>query len=164
LNNGIDVGGKSIGKPTGFLVGVMANPGAIDADREMKRLAYKIEAGAEFLVTPPVFDRMLLERFVRKIEEYRIPVIAGLEPLASYRDAEFKNNEVPGSSIPETVLERMRKKTTPESADAEGVLIAQETLEAIHGMVQGIQLSAPSNNYDRAVEILSGVDLKGAAS
>ncbi len=164
LNNGIDVGGKSIGKPTGFLVGVMANPGAIDADREMKRLTYKIEAGAEFLVTPPVFDSMLLERFVRKVEKYRIPVIAGLEPLASYRDADFINNELPGSSIPETVLERMRKKTAPESANAEGVLIAQETLGAIHGMVQGVQLSAPSNNYDRAVEILSVVDLKGAAS
>ncbi len=164
LNRGIDVGGKEMGRPTGFLVGVMANPGAVDIDREMKRLYYKIEAGAEFLVTPPVFDSMLLERFVRKIEEYRKPVIAGLIPLASYKNAEFMNNEVPGSSIPDPILDRIRNAATPEAAKAEGVRIAQETLQAIHGMVHGVQISPPLNDYDRVIEILSVVGSKGAAS
>ena len=164
LNRGIDVGGKEMGRPTGFLVGVMANPGAVDIDREMKRLYYKIEAGAEFLVTPPVFDSTLLDRFVRKIEQYRKPVIAGLIPLASYKNAEFLNNEVPGSSIPDPILDRMRNAATPEAAKAEGVRIAQETLQAIHGMVHGVQISPPLNDYDRVIEILSVVGSKGAAS
>ena len=164
LNRGIDVGGKEIGRPTGFLIGVMANPSAVDIDREMKRLDYKIEAGAEFLVTPPVFDCTLLERFVRKIEEYRKPVIAGLVPLASYKNAEFMNNEVPGSSIPDPILDRMRNAATPEAAEVEGVRVAQEILTAIQGMVHGVQLSAPSNDYDRVIEILSVVGSKGAAS
>ena len=164
LNRGIDVGGKEIGRPTGFLIGVMANPSAVDIDREMKRLDYKIEAGAEFLVTPPVFDCMLLERFVQKIEEYRKPVIAGLVPLASYKNAEFMNNEIPGSSIPDPILDRMRNAATPEAAEVEGVRVAQETLTAIQGMVHGVQLSVPSNDYDRVVEILSVVGSKGAAS
>lgn len=164
LNRGVDVGGKSIGPPTGFLIGIMANPGAIDAEREMKRLNYKIEAGAEFLVTPPVFDSILLERFVRKIEEFKIPVIVGLIPLTSFREAEFMNNELPGFSVPDTVLDRMHNAPTPEAGRAEGVMIAQDILKAIEGMVSGIQLSAPSDDYDRAIEILSVVGSKGAAS
>jgi len=164
LNRGVDVGGKSIGLPTGFLIGIMANPGAIDAEREMKRLNYKIEAGAEFLVTPPVFDSILLERFFRKIEEFKIPVIVGLTPLASFREAEFMNNELPGFSVPDTVLDRMHNAPTPEAGRAEGIMIAQDILKAIEGMVSGIQLSAPSDDYDRAIEILSVVGSKGAAS
>ena len=164
LNRGVDVGGKPIGPPTGFLVGIMANPGAIDAEREMKRLDYKIEAGAEFLVTPPVFDSVLLERFVRKTEESGIPVIAGLSPLASFRDAEFINNELPGFSVPDALLDRMRSAVTPEAGRAEGIMIAQEILKAIEGMVSGVQLSAPSDDYDRAIEVFSVFGSKGAAS
>ena len=164
LNRGVDVGGKPIGPPTGFLVGIMANPGAIDAEREMKRLDYKIEAGAEFLVTPPVFDSVLLERFVRKTEESGIPVIAGLSPLASFRDAEFIDNELPGFSVPDALLDRMRSAVTPEAGRAEGIMIAQEILKAIEGMVSGVQLSAPSDDYDRAIEVFSVFGSKGAAS
>ena len=164
LNRGIDVGGKEIGRPTGFLIGVMANPSAVDIDREMKRLYYKIEAGAEFLVTPPVFDSMLLERFVRKIEEYKKPLIVGLVPLASYKNAEFMNNEVPGSSIPAPILDRMRNAATPKAAEAEGIRIAQETLMVIKEMVHGVVLSSPWGDYERVIEILSITGSRGAVS
>lgn len=164
LNRGIDVGGKEIGRPTGFLIGVMANPSAVDIDREMKRLYYKIEAGAEFLVTPPVFDSMLLERFVRKIEEYKKPLIVGLVPLASYKNAEFMNNEVPGSSIPAPILDRMRNAATQKAAEAEGIRIAQETLMVIKEMVHGVGLSSPWGDYERVIEILSITGSRGAVS
>ncbi len=162
LNQGLDVGGKSIGKPTGFVVGVGANPGAINNDEELKRFYYKVEAGAEFALTQPVFDVAVLERFLRRTEDSKIPVIVGLLPLSSYKIAEFLNNEVPGCSVPEPILERMRKAESPEAGRAEGIRIAQEILEKIQGMVQGVQVRGPFEQYETAIEVLSVLNLKGA--
>ena len=163
LNGGLDVGGKSIGKPTEFVVGVGANPGAINNDEELKRFYYKVEAGAEFALTQPVFDLAVLERFLRRIEDCKIPVIVGLLPLSSYKMAEFLNYEVPGCSVPDSILERMRKAETPETAHAEGIRIAQGILERIQSIVQGVQVRGPFEHYETAVEVLSVLNLKGAS-
>jgi methionine synthase / methylenetetrahydrofolate reductase(NADPH) len=163
LNGGLDVGGKSIGEPTGFVVGVGANPSAINNDEELKRFYYKVEAGAEFALTQPVFDVAVLERFLRRIEDCKMPVIVGLLPLSSYKMAEFLNYEVPGCSVPDPILERMRKAETPETARAEGIRITQGILEKIQGMVQGVQVRGPFEHYETAVEVLSVLNLKGAS-
>ena len=162
LNQGLDVGGKSIGKPTGFVVGVGVNPGAINNDEELKRFYYKVEAGAEFALTQPVFDAAALERFLRRTEDCKIPVIVGLLPLSSYKMAEFLNYEVPGCSVPDSILERMRKADSPDRGRAEGIRIAQEILVTVQGMVQGVQVRGPFEQYETAVEVLSVLNLKGA--
>jgi len=166
LNQGIDVGGKSIGKPTGFVIGVGANPGTINTDaEELKRFVYKVEAGGEFALTQPVFDGAVLERFLRRIEPCKIPVIVGIVPLANYKMAEFLNYEVPGCSVPEPILERMRQAEaeSPVRARAEGVRIAQEILEQVQGMIQGVQIRGPFERYETPVEVLSVLNLKGAS-
>ena len=155
LNNGVDVGGKSIGSPTGFVIGVGANPGAINNDQELKRFYYKVEAGAEFALTQPIFDPAVLERFLKRIEDCKIPVIAGILPLANYKTAEFLNNEVPGCTVPEPILNRLKHIDNAEAARAEGIRIAQEIFERIQGMVQGIQIRGPFEDYKTAIEILS---------
>jgi methionine synthase / methylenetetrahydrofolate reductase(NADPH) len=163
LNGGLDVGGKSIGEPTQFVVGVGANPGAINNDEELKRFYYKVDAGAEFALTQPVFDLAVLERFLRRIEDCKIPVIVGLLPLSNYKMAEFLNYEVPGCSVPDSILERMRKAETPEAARLEGIRIAQGILERIQSTVQGVQVRGPFEHYETAVEVLSVLNLKGAS-
>ena len=163
LNQGIDVGGKSIGRPTGFVMGVGANPGTINDDGQLKRFHYKVEAGAEFVLTQPVFDPAVLEQFLRRIEDCKIPVIAGILPLANYQTAEFLNYEVAGCSVPDSVLEGMRKTDTPEKARAEGIRIAQDILERIQDMVQGVQVRGPFEQYETPVEVLSVLNLKGAS-
>jgi homocysteine S-methyltransferase len=158
LNEGIDVGGKSIGRPTGFVIGVGANPGTISMDAaDLKRFTYKVEAGAEFALTQPVFDPAVLERFLRRIEDCRIPVIVGILPLASYTMAEFLNYEVPGCSVPERILQRLRdaESKSPDHARAEGIRIAQEILKGVRGMVQGVQIRGPFDRYETPVEVLS---------
>jgi methionine synthase / methylenetetrahydrofolate reductase(NADPH) len=164
LNQGIDVGGKSIGRPTGFVIGVGANPDAINNDEELKRFFYKVEAGADFALTQPVFDPAVLERFLRRIEKSRIPVIASILPLPNFKTAEFLNYEIPGCSIPDAILDRMRQAQSngPDQARGEGILIAQEILERIQGMVQGIQIRGPFERYEIPVEVLS-VIMKGAS-
>jgi homocysteine S-methyltransferase len=163
LNQGIDVGGKSIGKPTGFVIGVGANPGAINNDEELKRFYYKVEAGAEFALTQPVFDVAVLESFLRRVEDCKIPVIVGILPLANYKTAEFLNYEVPGCSVPDSILERMRQANGPAEARAEGIRIAQDILERVQGMVRGVQVRGPFQDYETAVEVLSVLNLKGAS-
>jgi homocysteine S-methyltransferase len=143
LNHGLDLAGNPIGEPTGFSIGVGVNPGAINIDEELRRLDWKIDAGAEYMITQPVFDLGILERFMKLIGHITIPLICGIWPLVSYRNAEFMNNEVPGASVPPEILERMRKTPTKEAAFAEGVTIARETYEHIRGEVAGVQLSAP---------------------
>jgi homocysteine S-methyltransferase len=163
LNQGVDVGGKSIGKPTGFLIGVGANPSLINNDdHDLRRFLYKVEAGAEFVLTQPVFDPAVLEKFLRRIDDCRIPVIVGILPLANYKTAEFLNNEVPGCSVPPAILERIRQAEDPEAARAEGVHIAQKILEEVRGMVQGVQVRGPFKDYETAMEVLSVLNLKGA--
>ena len=153
LNRGLDIGGNSIGGSAGFTVSVAANPGVGDIDHEVRRFAYKVEAGAEFGITQPVFDLRLLEEFLRKIEGFRIPVIAGIWPLTSLRNAEFMKNDLK-VSMPDEILARMARAANKEEALAEGVTIAQEMLAAVRGAVQGVQVSAPFGKYAAAADVL----------
>jgi homocysteine S-methyltransferase len=157
LNRGVDAGGKKSGRPTLFLAGVGINPGAINLDYEIARFERKVEAGAEFAITQPVFDIRLLENFLKRVERVRIPVLAGIWPLWSLRNAEFMHNEVPGAAVPPEIMERMRQaqEVGPERAHQEGVTIAQETLAAIKGMVQGVQVSPPLGKYELTLQVLS---------
>ncbi len=156
LNRGLDLGGNPIGTGTGFVIGVGANPGLTDLDEEVKRFEYKVEAGAEYAVTQPVFDMRLLENFLKRIEHCRIPVIAGIWPLVSVRNAEFMKNEL-RVSVPDSILERMARAQTPEAARAEGVAIAREMLMAARQIVQGAQISAPMGRYSSAVDVLEAL-------
>jgi len=153
LNYGLDIGKNSIGESTGFTVAVAANPGVPDIEQEVRRFAYKVEAGAEYAITQPVFDLRLLEEFLRRIEGFRIPVIAGIWPLTSLRNAEFMKNDL-RVSMPEEILARMAAATSPDAAKAEGVKIAQEMLAEARPMVQGVQVSAPFGKYSAAAEVL----------
>ncbi len=156
LNHGLDLGGNPIGAGTGFVIGVGANPGLTDLDEEIRRFEYKVEAGAEYAVTQPVFDLRLLENFLKRIEHCRIPVVAGIWPLVSVRNAEFMKNEL-RVSVPDAILERMARAQTPETARAEGVAIAREMLLAARQMVQGAQISAPQGRYSSAVDVLEAL-------
>jgi methionine synthase / methylenetetrahydrofolate reductase(NADPH) len=153
LNCGLDIGKNSIGGSTGFTISVAANPGVPDIDQEVRRFAYKVEAGAEFAITQPVFDLRVLEEFLRRIEQFRIPVIAGIWPLTSLRNAEFMKNDL-RVSMPESIMARMAAVTSPEAAKAEGVKIAQEMLSEAKPMVQGVQVSAPFGKYTAAAQVL----------
>jgi methionine synthase / methylenetetrahydrofolate reductase (NADH) len=156
LNRGLDLGGNPIGAGTGFVIGVGANPGIPNLDEEIRRFEYKVEAGAQYAVTQPVFDLSLLETFLRRIEHCRIPVVAGIWPLVSVRNAEFMKNEL-RVSVPDSVLERMARAQTPEAAREEGIALAREMLAAVRGMVQGAQISAPQGRYASAVDVLEAL-------
>ena len=156
LNQGLDVGGQSIGTPTAFHIGVRVNPGAESLDAEVRRFEYKVEAGAEFAVTRPVFDAGTFERLYRRIESCGIPILAGVWPFESLIDAEFMANEVPGVRVPDQVLERMRQASDAEAA-AQGIAIARETVNAIRGMVQGVHIAAPGGRIDAALAVLDGI-------
>jgi homocysteine S-methyltransferase len=156
LNSGLDIGGNSIGASTGFAIGVAANPGVPDLDNEVRRFAYKVEAGAEYAITQPVFDLRLLEAFLKRVEQFHLPVIAGIWPLVSLRNAEFMRNDL-RVFVPDEILLRMQRADTPELARAEGVKIAQEMLIAARDMVQGVQVSAPSGRYEAALTVMESV-------
>ena len=155
LNHGLDPGSNPIGAPTRWVIGVGVNPGALDLDRELSRFAWKVDAGAEFAVTQPVFDVRQLELFLERVEQFKIPVVAGIWPLLSLRNAEFLANEVPGVSVPEEVLARMRKASDrgKEAALAEGVAIARDMFRQVKGAVQGVQVSAPFGRVEVALEV-----------
>jgi homocysteine S-methyltransferase len=155
LNQGLDVGGNPLSKQTGFLIGVALNPHAVNPDEELHRFQLKLKAGANFAVTQPIFDVEQLATFLKRMESATggVPVVAGICPLTSYRNAEFMNNEVPGVSVPQAIMDRMRKADTGERARAEGVRIAQETLLTIRNLVQGAQIAAPFGRYAMAVEV-----------
>jgi methionine synthase / methylenetetrahydrofolate reductase(NADPH) len=163
LNRGLDLGGNPIGAGTGFVIGVGANPGLTDMDEEIRRFEYKVQAGAEYAVTQPVFDLRLLENFLKRIERCRIPVVAGIWPLISVRNAEFMKNEL-RVSVPDSILERMARAQTPELARAEGVAIAREMLIAAKQMAQGAQISAPQGRYNLAVDVLEALGSSAPAS
>ncbi len=156
LNRGLDLGGNPIGTGTGFVIGVGANPGLTDLDEEIRRFEFKVQAGAEYVVTQPVFDLRLLENFLRRIEHCRIPVIAGIWPLVSVRNAEFMKNEL-RVSVPDSILDRMARAQNPEAARAEGVAIAREMLTAVRQTVQGAQISAPMGRYSSAIDVLEAL-------
>ncbi len=155
LNHGLDPGGNPLGAPTAFVHGVGVNPAAPDLDRELKRFAWKAEAGATFAMTQPVFDLDQLDRGLATLLPFGVPIIVGVWPLVSLRNAEFLANEVPGVSVPDAVLERMRRAsgTGREAALAEGIAIAREMVAAIRGRVAGVQVAAPLGRVDVALEV-----------
>lgn len=153
LNHGLDIGGQPIGPPTRFHAGVMANP-ARDLDQELKRLHYKVAAGAEFVITRPVFDVAGFERFLKGVEGFRVPIIVGVWPFDNALHAEFMANEVPGVTVPDALVQRMRQANSAEAAAAEGVAIARELLAALRPMAQGAQIFTLSGRVERAFEVL----------
>jgi methionine synthase I (cobalamin-dependent)/5,10-methylenetetrahydrofolate reductase len=161
LNRGLDLGGRSIGQPTALSVGVGVNPVHRDFDYEMRRFRYKVEAGAEWAITQPVFDLDAMFRFLDYIHHHsiRIPIIAGVWPLLSHRNAVFMNNEVPGVVIPKGIMERMEKVQNAEDAKKVGIEIAAEMVEKLGDHVQGIQLSAPFGRIDLALAIIGRAPL-----
>lgn len=157
FNHGVDPAGKDFGEPTRFFCACGVEPAASDYDREIRRLELKKEAGAQFIMTQPVYDHAVLERFLADIEHLDMPVLVGLLPLASYRNAEFLHNEVPGMAVPEDIRSRMKAAGTGASARAEGVKIAQETLEDVKDRVVGAYIMPPLGRYAAALEILECV-------
>ncbi len=156
LNHGLDIGGNPMGSQTALAIGVGANPGALNLDEEIRRFEWKVQAGAEYVVTQPVFDLGLLEQFLRRIEHVRIPFIAGLWPLTSYRNAEFMVNEL-RVPVPEEYMSRMRRADSAEKARREGVAIAREMAVRVRPMVQGVQLGAPFGRYEMALETAAAI-------
>jgi methionine synthase I (cobalamin-dependent)/5,10-methylenetetrahydrofolate reductase len=156
LNHGLDIGGNPIGSQTCLLLGVGANPGALNMDDEIRRFEWKVRAGAEYVVTQPVFDVNLLEQFCRRIEHVKIPVIAGVWPLTSLRNAEFMVNEL-RAPVPEQLMERMRRADSADKARQEGVAIAREMVGRVRSLVQGVQLSAPFGRYQMAIEVAEAI-------
>jgi homocysteine S-methyltransferase len=158
LNRGIDIGGQAIGQPTAFHIGVAANPGALNLAEEVRRFRYKVQAGAEFAITQPVFEADELARFLEEIGDVRIPILAGITPLGSLRHAEFMANEVPGVSVPDAVLERMRAADVAGRAADEGIAIAREVVAGIRPMVQGIQITTAAGAIDAAIDVIETVE------
>ncbi|MFN7982901.1 MAG: bifunctional homocysteine S-methyltransferase/methylenetetrahydrofolate reductase [Vicinamibacterales bacterium] len=157
LNHGGDIGGQPIGAPTAFHVGVSVNLAASNLDEELRRFDYKVEAGAEFVITRPIFDLAGCERMLRRLESSRLPIIAGVFPFDSARNAEFIANEVPGVRVPDTLIERMRRADGQAAATAEGITIAREIAAALRHAVQGIQVSTQTGNIDAALGVLDGL-------
>jgi methionine synthase / methylenetetrahydrofolate reductase(NADPH) len=166
LNHGLDLGGNPFGDPTSFTLGVGVNPGHLDLEYELRRLDWKVKAGAEYAITQPVFDVSQLEHFLGRIESMRLPIVAGIWPLLSYRNAVFMNNEVPGVSVPDEVMERMRvaSEKGKEHGLREGVAIARETLERVRERVAGVQVSAPLGRVDLALNVFEGVVARSVAT
>jgi homocysteine S-methyltransferase len=156
LNKGLDLGGHSLGSRTSLVVGVSANPGASNPDAELRRFELKVKAGAEYVVTQPVFDVELIEKFLRRIEAYKLPVIAGICPLTSFRNAEFMIHEL-RTPVPSEYMARMSVAQSGDAARAEGVAIAREMVERARGMVAGVQLSAPFGRYQMALDVAEAI-------
>jgi homocysteine S-methyltransferase len=157
LNRGLDIGGQGIGPPTAFHIGVHVNPGAEDLDAEVRRFEYKIEAGAEYAFTRPVFDVQTFERLYRRIESSGVPIILGLWPFESLLNAEYMANEVPGIRVPDAVVDRMRRAGGGQAAAEEGVAIARELAAELKGIVQGVHVAAPSGRIEAALDVLSAI-------
>ncbi|MGI8510137.1 MAG: bifunctional homocysteine S-methyltransferase/methylenetetrahydrofolate reductase [Gemmatimonadaceae bacterium] len=157
LNRGLDPGGNPIGEPTRFAIGVGVNPAAIDREHERRRFEWKVDAGAEYAITQPVFDADQLEKFMRSVESLHIPIVAGIWPLVSVRNAEFLANEVPGVTVPPEIIDRMRRANavSKERAVQEGIAIAREMLDRVRPLVQGVQVSAPFGKADLARELFA---------
>ena len=155
LNHGLDPGGKALNGTTSFVIATGAEPGAVDYDRELHRLEAKKKAGAELVMTQPVYDGKLVERFLVDVKSIGLPVMIGILPLASHRNAEFLHNNVPGMKIPDDIRARMARAGQGPAARAEGVRIAQEALGAVAARVQGTYVMPPFDRVESAIEILS---------
>jgi methionine synthase / methylenetetrahydrofolate reductase(NADPH) len=160
LNHGLDLGNNPIGEPTSFCIGVGVNPGAINLDEEIKRFEWKVEAGAQYAITQPVFDTSQLRDFLERIEHVRIPIVAGIWPLVSYRNAEFLHNEVPGVRVTPSIMDRMRDASaiSKEAGRDEGLKIARESLMEVRDVIQGVQVSAPFGNVKYALEVFAPLE------
>ena len=159
LNHGLDLGNNAIGEPTKFSIGVGVNPGAMNLEEEIRRFEWKVEAGAEYAITQPVFDVEQLREFLARIEHVRIPIIAGIWPLVSFRNADFLHNEVPGVRVTQEILERMRTASdeSKERAREEGLMIARESLDEIKDDIQGVQVSAPFGKVKLALKVFDAL-------
>ncbi len=157
LNHGRDPGGKAIGGTTGFVLATGAEPASMDYPREIARLRKKVEAGAELVMTQPVYDTAVLDRFLADVAPMGLPVLVGLLPLASHRNAEFLHNEVPGMHIPDATRERMRRAGSGPSARKEGVAIAREMLASVRHRVAGAYVMPPLDRWDMALEVIDGM-------
>ena len=155
MNQGVDLGGKPLNAVTKMVIGVGADPNAIDLEREYRRTCEKVEAGAEFIITQPVFAPEALFVFLDRIAHLNVPVIAGIWPLTSLRNAEFMRTEVPGVVVPDAVMERMAADESKEAQREAGIAIARESVAAIRSRVRGIQVSAPFGNVDTALRVLA---------
>ena len=167
LNHGLDIGNNPIGKPTAFSIGVGVNPGAVNLDEEIRRFEWKVEAGAEYAITQPVFDTEQLRSFIDRIAHVKIPIVAGIWPLVSFRNAEFLHNEVPGVNVTPEILERMRiaSEKGKDEAREEGIKIARESLLEVRDVIAGVQVSAPFGNVKYALqvfEVLEGFKAAGS--
>lgn len=160
LNHGLDLGNNPIGKPTAFSIGVGVNPGAVNMEEEIRRFEWKVEAGAEYAITQPVFDTEQLRSFLDMIEHVRIPIVAGIWPLVSFRNAEFLHNEVPGVNVTPEILERMRIASEKGKEDARetGIAIARESLLEVRDVIAGVQVSAPFGNVKYALQVFDVLD------
>ena len=154
LNRGIDIAGNELISQLALSIGVGANPNAAELDREVERFKHKVEAGAEYAITQPVFDVDMLVRFLERIEQFHIPIIAGIWPFTSYKNAEFMANEVPGIVVPEKILERMSAAKTKEQGTKLGIDIASEMVQQLEPLVQGFAISAPFGNVQTALKVL----------
>jgi homocysteine S-methyltransferase len=154
LNSGQDLGGSALGGSTSFSIGVGANPVSTDADRELKRFCYKVDAGAAWAITQPIFDAECLFRFLDAIDKFGVPIIAGIWPFSSLRNAEFMANEVPGVVVPAEHLRRIGRFSQAEDQAAEGLLIAQELVSIIKPRIKGLQISAPLGKVEFALKLL----------
>ncbi len=159
LNRGVDPGGSRIGDPTRYVIGVVANQAAVDLEREATRYMWKIEAGADYVLTQPIFEAGHLECFLERTAEWQRPTIAHLRPFTSLRDAEFLANEVPGVHVPPSVLRRMElaQEGGRESAENMGIEIAVEAFEAVRGLVQGVHVATPRGRTEAALEVLQRI-------
>jgi 5,10-methylenetetrahydrofolate reductase len=155
LNQGIDIGGQAIGRPTAFHTGVMANPAAISLDDEVRRFFYKVEAGAEFAITRPIYDVADLELFLKRTASARVPLMVGIRPFESVRQAEWLANEVPNIRVPDALVERMRRAELDGRELDEGIAIAREIAEAVRPMANGLQITPPSGRAALAVDVLA---------
>jgi len=160
LNQGFDIGGQAIGQPTAFHIGVAVNPGAFNLDEELRRFAYKVDAGAEFAITQPVFDAAEFRAFMSRIERHDIPVLAAVVPLESVRQAEFFANEVPGVRVPDAVLDRMRDAEVQGRAAEEGLAIAREIAAEVRPLVRGVQVSPSAKAVDAALAVIEAAGAK----
>jgi homocysteine S-methyltransferase len=158
LNRGIDAAGARVGPPTAIHIGVGANPGSLNLDLEIRRFHEKVASGAEFVMTQPVFDPSLMERFLERVSDLDIPFLVGILPLYSYRNAEFLHNEVPGMTIPDAVRRRMQRATSAEGAQAEGIRVAREVLSQVRHLrgVRGAYIMPPFGRYEMALKVLDG--------
>lgn len=166
LNHGLDIGNNPIGRPTEFSIGVGVNPGAVNLEEEIRRFEWKVEAGAEYAITQPVFDTEQLSSFIERISHVNIPIIAGIWPLVSFRNAEFLHNEVPGVNVTPEILERMRIATErgKEEAREEGIIIARESLLEVRDVIAGVQVSAPFGNVRYALQVFEVLEKFAAAT